>query len=82
MISYESGKVKISGTKVELLAEMTTLMNAMIREDIAEADDLTECVRLASLSKDDLDKEVSNVLSDDTKKELDKLLDDVFNLLK
>lgn len=59
MIKCKEGKIKVNGSKVEVLAELTTLINALVvdREFITK-EDIEECVRLGTMEKDDMKHEL------------------------
>ena len=59
MIKCKEGKIKIRGTKEEVLAEITTLINALVVDkEFITKDEIEECVRLGTMEKDDLKHEL------------------------
>lgn len=59
MIKCKEGKIKIKGTREEILAEITTLINALVVDkEFITKDEIEECVRLGTMGKDDLKHEL------------------------
>lgn len=59
MIKYKEGKIKVNGSKAEILAELTTLINALVVDrELITKEDIEECVRLGVMGKDDLKHEL------------------------
>ena len=58
MIKCKEGKIKVNGSKAEILAELTTLINALVVDrELITKEDIEECVRLGTMGKDDLKHE-------------------------
>ena len=59
MIKCKEGKIKVKGTRSEVLSDITTLIHALVvdKEFIAK-DEIEECVRLGTMGKDDLKHEL------------------------
>lgn len=72
MIFIKNGSMSISGTKLTLMAELTTMMKSMIDKDIIDEKDLRFLVDTALLSSEELQEKVDNIKKDD---ELDDILD-------
>lgn len=75
MIFVKHGAMSISGTKLMLMAELTTLMNGLINKDVLSEQDLKFCVDTALLSHEELEEKVSEIKEkdDDVDGILDKL---------
>ena len=54
MISCDSGHVKIAGSKTQIEAELTTLIQSLIEaeDQVLTEDEVMECVELAKLSEE------------------------------
>ena len=72
MIFIKNGSMSISGTKLTLMAELTTMMKSMIDKDIIDEKDLRFLVDTALMSNEELQEKVENIKKDD---ELDDILD-------
>lgn len=58
MIKCKEGKIKVNGSKAEILAELTTLINALVVDkELITKEEIEECVRLGTMEKDDLKHE-------------------------
>lgn len=62
MIKVDEGKVSISGSKVDIQAELTHICRILINEDFLSKDEIEECVRVGGLSPEELDAEIENEL--------------------
>ena len=51
MIKCDNGFVAIKGTKLDLMSELTTIINYMMEKGVINNDTLNDCVSLACLSK-------------------------------
>ena len=59
MIKCNEGKIKIKGTREEILAEITTLINALVVDkEFITKDEIKECVRLDTMEQDALKNEL------------------------
>ena len=59
MIKCKEGKIKIRGTKEEVLAEITALINALVvNKEFITKDEIKECVRLGTMEQDALKNEL------------------------
>lgn len=59
MIKCKEGKIKVNGSKAEILAELTTLINALVVDkELITKEEIEECVRLGTMEKDDLKHEL------------------------
>ena len=72
MIFIKNGSMSISGTKLTLMAELTTMMKSFINQDIIDEKDLRFLVDTALMSNEELQEKVENIKKDD---ELDDILD-------
>lgn len=72
MIFIKNGSMSISGTKLTLMAELTTMMKSMIDKDIIDEKDLRFLVDTALMTSEELHEKVENIKKDD---ELDDILD-------
>ena len=66
MLKIDNGLVAVKGTKIDLLAEYTTLTHRLLVENTFTLADLDCCIELAKKSEDDLQKllEVQSFLVD------------------
>lgn len=69
MIVVTSGTTMVHGTKIELQVEFTCLVNHLLRErdggkPIMTKEDLDYCVSLASMTDDEIHKEMENAVKD------------------
>ena len=63
MIKCKEGKIKIRGTKEDVLAEITTLINALVVDKkFITTDEIKECVRLGTMKQDALQHELMDKL--------------------
>ena len=63
MIKCKEGKIKVNGSKAEILAELTTLINALVVDrELITKEDIEECVRIGTMEKDDLKHELVDKL--------------------
>ena len=71
MLKSNLGTVEVEGTRIELMADLSTAVRAFIKNDILDKDDIMECVNLAFDYKDEkVDKERIIKLLDELKEEL------------
>lgn len=70
MIEVTKERTKLEGTKVELMSEFCCLVNHLVtksedkEEPILTREELDWCIRLATLSKDELHQEAMSVFAD------------------
>lgn len=57
MIISDKEHIEIQGTAAELLTELTSVMNLLIKKEITTVDMLQECVNMAALSPEELKKQ-------------------------
>ena len=60
MIKQENAKSEIRGTKLNVMSELTSLINTIYQDDVLTKDEISECVRVAMLDKEDLENEVKS----------------------
>lgn len=68
MIKSEKGKVTIKGSKAEIVAELTCLMNGLIEGGIMTDDEIVHALAVATMSeserKDAIKKAMSNIFAE------------------
>ena len=64
MIHIDDAGIHIEGTSTVLLAELTTVMNLIIKKNIANAEMLHECLDLATLSDEERKKQAEQLMTD------------------
>ena len=62
MIRVNSKEVEFRGTKLNLMAEFTGLVNHLISSDSFTKDDIDLCVETAMLSREELDNQMNENL--------------------
>lgn len=60
MIKVDDGKVSISGSKVEIQAELSHICKILIDENFLSKDEIEECVRVGGLSPEELTAEIES----------------------
>lgn len=55
MLSSENGLVTIKGNQVEILTDLTTLINTLQKKEVLDRQDVDEAVKLAFMSSEELD---------------------------
>lgn len=58
MLSSENGLVKVSGNQVEILSDLTTLINTLQKKEVLDRQDVDEAVKLAFMTSEELDAEM------------------------
>ena len=75
MLKVERGATVIKGTKVELLAEVTTLIHELIVEEkFFSKEDIDMCVETALLTEEELDKKTADNIRNLSAEDVEKLL--------
>ena len=80
MIIIDKGKIKVSGTKVDLLSELTNLVKGLYEEGRIQKDELEFAFKLALMTDEEFE-EVDQKLNEDIKRnieELEKKLKELF----
>lgn len=78
MIKCDFNGVECKGSKIMLISDVTTIMHHLLEEEIVTADELIDAVELAQKSKEEVAKEVADLME---KKPEYKILDMLFNML-
>lgn len=60
MIRVDDKCVEIRGDKTKLMANLTQIINVLFNEEVMDKSDIDECVRVASLSEEELKAETAN----------------------
>lgn len=60
MIRVDDKCVEIRGDKTKLMANLTQIINVLFNEEVMDKSDIAECVRVASLSEEELKAETAN----------------------
>ena len=80
MLKVERGATVIKGTKIELLAEVTTLIHELIVEEkFFSKEDIDMCVETALLTEEELDKKTEDNLRNLSSEDIEKLLKFIFS---
>lgn len=80
MLKVERGATVIKGTKIELLAEVTTLIHELVVEEGAfSKEDIDMCVETALLTEEELDKKTEDKLRELSDEDVEKLLKFIFS---
>lgn len=75
MLKVERGTTVIKGTKIELLAEVTTLIHELVVEkDVFSKEDIDMCVETALLTEEELDKKTADSIRNLSAEDIYKLL--------
>ena len=64
MIHSDKGRVMISGNKVNLMMELTTLFKGLIEKDIFDEAIVLKCWKLANLSDDEIKRQADEAAVD------------------
>lgn len=78
MIKVDFNGVECKGSKIMLIADVTTIMHHLLEEEIVTADELIDAVKLAQKSEEEVAKEVDDLME---KKPEYKILDMLFDVL-
>lgn len=80
MLKVERGATVINGTKIVLLAEVTTLIHELVvEENLFSKEDIDMCVETALLTEEELDKKTEDNLRNLSAEDIDKLLKFIFS---
>lgn len=80
MLKVERGATVINGTKIALLAEVTTLIHELVvEENLFSKEDIDMCVETALLTEEELDKKTEDNLRNLSAEDIDKLLKFIFS---
>lgn len=71
LIDSKKGNMEVEGTKVQLMAEVTMMLRQLIEREILDNADVNECAKLATMSKEDLEKK-SKEAAEEQKEKLRK----------
>lgn len=61
MIYSDKEKTAIMGTKLDVSVEFVSLMNTLIKKGVLKKSEILYCVDLASMSENDIKKEMTNI---------------------
>ena len=64
MISCDKGQIKIEGRKTEIMAELTSLVHALIEDDgeqVLTKEELDTCIDMAKMSEEELDDGIKSM---------------------
>ena len=78
MIKVDFNGVECKGSKIMLVADVTTIMHHLLEEEIVTADELIDAVKLAQKSEEEVAKEVADLME---KKPEYRVLDMLFDVL-
>jgi hypothetical protein len=74
MIKQNKEKTEVTGSKTDIMSEFTTLANSLYTNNVLTKDELMNCIRIATLSKEELEKEARAALENEIKKIFESLL--------
>ena len=78
MIKVDFNGVECTGSKIMLVADVTTIMHHLLEEEIVTADELIDAVKMAQKSEEEVAKEVADLME---KKPEYKILNMLFDIL-
>ena len=73
--------VEVKGYKSEILAEFTTLVKGFIEKGTATKEEILECVNVATMNEEELDKAIQEK-QEEFRKMVDEILQKAFDLTK
>lgn len=79
MIKVDDKCVEIRGKKMTLMANLTQIINVLFNDEVMDKSDIDECVRVASLSDEELKAETVNGFESAWQKAMEK--GDLFGFL-
>ena len=79
MIRVDDKCVEIRGDKTKLMANLSQIINVLFNEEVMDKSDIDECVRVASLSEEELKAETANNFEKAWQKAMEK--GDLFGFL-
>ena len=62
MISCDKGQIKIEGRKTVIMAELTSLVHALIGEQVLTEDEVDERIDLAKKSEEEIDDGIDSMI--------------------
>ena len=62
MLNVDNGKIKISGTKIDLLAEYTALTHNLLEKKVFNMEDINKCIEMAQMSEEEVHDTTRKVL--------------------
>ena len=75
MLKVDQSATVIKGTKIELLAEVTTLIHELVvEESVFSKEDIDMCVETALLTEEELDKKTADKICKLSSEDIDKLI--------
>lgn len=75
MLKVDQGATTINGTKIILLAEVTTLIHELVVEEgVFSKEDIDMCVETALLTEEELDKKTADSIRNLSAEDIAKLL--------
>lgn len=78
MIKCDFNGVECSGSKIMLIADVTTIMHHLLEEEVVTADELIDAVKLAQKSEEEVAKDVAELME---RRPEYKVLDRLFDIL-
>lgn len=80
MLKVDQSTTVIKGTKIVLLAEVTTLIHELVvEENLFSKEDIDMCVETALLTEEELDKKTKDNLRNLSDEDIEKLLKFIFS---
>lgn len=81
MLMSNSGEIVVRGSKVDIMADLATLLNSLHERNTLTAEEIDKCVEIAKWSEKKLDEEAEkagNELKSKIKEDLKSMLDEIF----
>lgn len=81
MLMSNSGEIVVRGSKVDIMADLATLLNSLHERNALTAEEIDKCVEIAKWSEGKLDEEAEkaeNELKSKIKEDLKSMLDEIF----
>ena len=72
MIKYDGGCCEFSGTKIDLISELTVIMKRMVEKGVLDDEDIDLLVKTVRMPREDIQAEIKRAIEDMS--EFDKLL--------
>lgn len=76
MIKFDGGCCEFSGTKIDLISELTVIMKRMVEKGVLDDDDIDLLVKTVKMSMEDIQAENKRTIEDMS--EFDKLMMKLF----
>ena len=64
MLNVDNGKIAISGTKIDLLAEYSVLTRKLLEKEVFNMEDINKCIEIAQMSIEEIHDNVCKNMMD------------------